>query len=84
MHEFSIAEALKDRVLNHLRPGMKLERVCVRVGALRRIDTDALELAWGVLIAGEEIDGVTLELIETEGDELLLQSLEVQDGSPSY
>ena len=68
----------------HLKPGMKLERVSVRIGALRRIDTDALELAWGVLIAGEEIDGVELKLIETEGDELLLQSLEVQDGSPSH
>jgi len=77
MHEFSIAEALLERVRNHLPENTMLKSASIRTGLLRRIDPDALQMAWQALTQPGVMENSQLILQEVEGDDLILMSLEV-------
>lgn len=62
MHEFSIAEALLERVDEHCPPGAVTRRVAVTAGAMQMIEPAALQTAWAVLTRGTRHDGATLDL----------------------
>ena len=82
MHEFSIAEALLGRVRMHLPKNSRLKSVTVRVGLLRRIDPDAMQMAWQALTREVALERSQLILQEVDGDELVLMSLEVDPITP--
>ncbi len=62
MHEFSIAEALAGQVRRHAPPGRRVRGVEIRVGALRGIEPEALQMGWQAVTAETALEGATLEI----------------------
>ena len=62
VHEFSIAEALATQVLSYAPPGARLRGVEIRVGALRGLDGEAMQMAWEAVTFGTSMAGVVLEI----------------------
>lgn len=60
MHEFSIAEALVAQVLKHAPAGAHVREVEIRVGALRGLEPEALDMSWQAVTLGSAIEGATL------------------------
>jgi hydrogenase nickel incorporation protein HypA/HybF len=59
MHELSIAEAIVGVARRHAA-GRRVVRVEVRVGHLRQVVPDSLQLAFGLLVEGTAMDGAEL------------------------
>jgi hydrogenase nickel incorporation protein HypA/HybF len=64
MHEIGIADAIIEasRTEAGRRPGARLVRVGVRVGALAGVDGEALRFALTALTKGTELDAVGFEI----------------------
>ena len=62
MHEMSIAEALLEQVNEHTPPGAAVEAVHVRIGPLRAVEPDALQLAWQMVTEQTACANATLRL----------------------
>lgn len=62
MHEFSIAEALMAQVVRHVPAGARVKEVAIRVGALRGIEPEALQMSWEAVTHGTAIAGSTLTM----------------------
>jgi hydrogenase nickel incorporation protein HypA/HybF len=62
VHEFSIAEALATQVLAHAPAGARVRGVEIRVGGLRGLEPDALQMAWDSVTFGTAIQGATLAI----------------------
>jgi hydrogenase nickel incorporation protein HypA/HybF len=62
VHEFSIAEALLTQVLRHAPAGSRVREVEVRVGALRGIEPEALQMSWDAVTHDSAIAGCILKL----------------------
>lgn len=60
MHEFSIAEAILTQVRRYTPDDALVRDVSIRVGALRGLEPEALQMSWTAVIAGTSIDGATL------------------------
>jgi hydrogenase nickel incorporation protein HypA/HybF len=60
VHEFSIAEALLGQVLKHAPAGARVSDVEIRVGALRGLEPEALQMSWEAVTFGSAIEGATL------------------------
>jgi hydrogenase nickel incorporation protein HypA/HybF len=66
MHEMSLAQSLLTLVRQELEKhgSPKLAGVTVRRGALANVVPEALDMAFEVLTAGTDLEGVTLEQVE--------------------
>ena len=62
MHEFSLVEALIERIEAHAPPDRAVLRVRVRAGAGRAIEPDLMQWAWRAATEHAALDGATLEL----------------------
>jgi hydrogenase nickel incorporation protein HypA/HybF len=62
VHEFSIAEALATQVLTYAPAEARLRGVEIRVGPLRGLDSEALQMAWEAVTFGTSMAGVVLEV----------------------
>jgi len=64
MHELSIASSILDAVRNELdkRPGARISKVGVRIGALSGVEPDALSFGFGALVQGSDLDPLALEI----------------------
>ncbi len=62
VHEFSIAEALAAQVISYAPAGARLRGVEIRVGALRGLDSEALQMAWEAVTFGTSMAGAVLEV----------------------
>jgi len=62
VHEFSIAEAIASQVLAYAPVGRRLRGVEIRVGALRGLDSEALQMAWEAVTFGTPMAGSALEV----------------------
>jgi hydrogenase nickel incorporation protein HypA/HybF len=62
VHEFSIAEALASQVLRHAPAGALVRGVEIRVGALRGLEPEALQMSWQAVTHGTAIAGSTLSV----------------------
>jgi hydrogenase nickel incorporation protein HypA/HybF len=60
VHEFSIAEALLAQVLKHAPAGACVSDVEIRVGALRGLEPEALQMSWQAVTLGSAIEGALL------------------------
>lgn len=59
MHELSICQAICDTV-DQRAAGRPVRRVDVRIGHLRQVVPDSLQLAWEMLTAGTDLGGCRL------------------------
>ena len=62
VHEFSIAEALLAQVLRHAPTGAQVREVEIRVGALRGIEPEALQMSWEAVTHETAVAGCTLKM----------------------
>lgn len=60
VHESSIAEAILAQVGRHAPEGALVRDVAIRVGALRGLEPEALQMSWTAVIVGTAVDGATL------------------------
>jgi Zn finger protein HypA/HybF involved in hydrogenase expression len=81
MHELSIADAILEKVRAEAvrRPRARLTGVGVRVGALSGVAADALSFGFACLVKGTELDALDLQIESTEGDELDLVYVDVEE-----
>ena len=61
MHELSIADAVVTIARDHAR-GRRVSAVDVKIGRLRQVVPDALELAFELVAAGTEVEGAELRV----------------------
>ena len=66
MHEMSIASDLLHQVLSSLREHevSRVDEVEVKIGVLRQIVPEALELAWRTITEGTPAQGAELKIVE--------------------
>ena len=64
MHELSIASAILDAVRKEAekRPGVHVNKVGVRIGALSGVEPEALSFGFGALVQGTDLDPLALEI----------------------
>jgi hydrogenase nickel incorporation protein HypA/HybF len=62
MHELSIASAILDTVRKEKekRPGVRVSKVGVRIGALSGVEPEALSFGFGALVQGTDLDPLAL------------------------
>ena len=77
MHELGIAIEIAERAVERAGTAT-IRKVVVGIGRLAAVSPDALAFAWDVAIADTTLEGATLEIIETDTDELTLRSLEAE------
>jgi hydrogenase nickel incorporation protein HypA/HybF len=62
VHEFSIAEALAGQVLKYGPAGAHIAGVDIKVGALRGLEPEALQMSWQAVTLGTPLDGAVLTI----------------------
>ncbi len=64
MHELSIASAILDSVRKEAekRPGVRVTKVGVRIGALSGVEPEALSFGFSALVQGSDLDPLALEI----------------------
>jgi len=64
MHELSIASAILDAVRKELesRPGARVRKVGVRIGAVSGVVPDALSFGFECLVRGTDLEPLALEI----------------------
>ena len=62
VHEFSIAAALLGQVHKHAPEGARVREVEIRVGPLRGIGPEALEMSWQAVILDTPMAGCSLNI----------------------
>jgi len=64
MHEMGIANSVLEAVKAEadLRPGMRVAKVCVRVGELAGVDAEALRFCFDALVKETALEPLSLEI----------------------
>ena len=62
MHEFSIAEALAEQVMRHAPAGGRVREVEIRVGALRGLVAEAMNMSWDAVTHDTPLAGSVLRM----------------------
>ena len=78
MHELSIAESIVQAAGAHAG-GRRVRRVQVKVGELARVAPAALAFAFDLAAEGTPLAGAALEVEVTQGSELLVEALELDE-----
>jgi len=76
MHELGIAMEIAEIAVDRAGDA-KLVRVVVEVGANTAVLPDALAFAWEAATIESTLEGCTLDIVTTPGDELRIKELEV-------
>jgi len=79
MHEVSLGEAILDAV-ERRAAGRKVRRVRVRVGTQHGVVGPALDQGFEMVSEGTVAEGAILDVVAVPGDELILESLELDGG----
>ena len=79
MHEVSLGEAILDAV-ERRAAGRKVRRVKVRVGTLHAVVGPALDQGWELVSEGSVAEGSALDVVQVDGEELVLEELEYDGG----
>jgi hydrogenase nickel incorporation protein HypA/HybF len=77
MHEIGLCEGIVDAV-EHRAAGRRVLAVRVRAGADLRVVDGAMDQAFGLVAAGTVAEGARIEVVPVAGDELTLESIEVE------
>jgi hydrogenase nickel incorporation protein HypA/HybF len=79
MHEVSLGEAILDAV-ERRAAGRKVRRVKVRVGTMHAVVGPALDQGWELVSEGSVAEGSALDVVQVDGEELVLEELEYDGG----
>jgi Hydrogenase/urease nickel incorporation, metallochaperone, hypA len=78
LRELSIAQSLADVAERHAT-GRPIRKVEVSVGRSLEVDPDLLRLAFSLIAHGTALDGTELQIVVPDGDELLIDALELEE-----
>lgn len=76
MHELALMDDLVQTVVTELEDARVL-RVRVIVGRMSGVVVDSLRFCFDVCAQGTSLEGATFDVVETNGDELRLEEVEV-------
>lgn len=79
MHEFGLCEGILDAV-ERRAAGRPVAGVRVHVGEALRVAAPALDQAFTLVSEGTVAEGARIEMVEVDGEELLLESITLVDG----
>ena len=81
MHEMGIANCILNTVHKEaaLRPGMRVTRVGLRLGALSGVDTESLRFCFDALVLETELQPLELAIEQSPDDALDLTYLELEE-----
>jgi hydrogenase nickel incorporation protein HypA/HybF len=81
MHEMGIANSILDAVQREasLRPGMRVAKVVVRLGAFAGVDTESLRFCFDALVLDTALAPLELGIEGTKDDALDLAYLEMEE-----
>ena len=79
MHEVSLGEAILDAVQRRAA-GRKVRRVKVRIGTHHGVVGPALDQGFALVSEGTVAEGAALDIEVVPGEELTLESLELDGG----
>ncbi len=82
LRELSIAQSLADVATRHAT-GRPIRKVEVSVGRSLEVDPDLLRLAFSLVANGTALDGTELQIAVPDGDELLIDALELEGRASS-
>jgi hydrogenase nickel incorporation protein HypA/HybF len=74
LHELGLCEGILDAV-ERRAAGREVVGVKVRVGEALRVVEPALEQSFTLVSEGTVAEGARIEMVEVDGDELLLESI---------
>jgi hypothetical protein len=77
LRELSIAQSLADMTTRHAT-GRSVRKLEVSVGRSLEVDPDLLRLAFSLVSNGTALDGIELQIAVPDGDELLIDALELE------
>jgi hydrogenase nickel incorporation protein HypA/HybF len=80
VHELSIALHIAELAVERAGDATPC-RVVVEIGELAAVMPDALRFAWDALTAHSTLEGCTLDIVQTPGNELTIRQLEVSHGA---
>ena len=82
MHEFGIARTILESVLKKAEGhgAKKISRIALKVGQLKMVTPSSLQNAFDLVSSGTAAEGAKLKVEEVAGDELSVQSIEVDTG----
>jgi len=77
MHEYSIVQALYDKVAAHAaaRQATRVHEVRVRIGELSGVDVGLLETAWRTFRVHTICETAPMEVDRVPGDDLVLERI---------
>ena len=78
MHEWGLCEGILDAV-ERRAAGREVVGVKVRIGEALRVAEPALDQAFTLVSEGTVAEGARIEMIEVDGDELMLESITLRD-----
>ena len=81
MHELALTQSLVDLVTDRTA-GRRVVAVHLRVGELSGVVAEAMEFSFDVVTAGGPLEGATLVVERTAGDELDLSHVELLREAP--
>jgi len=76
MHELSVTQSIIE-ICAERAEGAKVTRVTLEIGTLAAIMPDAVRFCFELCADGTALQGATLEIIETAGQELKIRQMEV-------
>lgn len=76
MHELAITESVVECVLERMGE-TRVVRVVLEVGKLSAVVPDALRFCFDLSAHGTTLEGATLDIVRTAGDELRVREVEV-------
>jgi hydrogenase nickel incorporation protein HypA/HybF len=78
VHELALTEAVVETIVERLGAA-RVVRVRIDVGALAAVVPEAMRFAFEVVARGTTLEGAVLEIEESEGAEMRIREVEVQD-----
>jgi hydrogenase nickel incorporation protein HypA/HybF len=76
MHEVALVDAIVRVVAKEIGEA-RVHRVQLRVGTRAAVSLDALRFCFFVCVRGTALDGASLQIVETDTDELLVEEVEL-------
>ncbi len=80
MHELGLTRNIVSIVAEHAG-AQRVRRVRLAIGALACVERESLTFCFGIVAEGTVLDGAELEIIEAEGDTLVIKEYELEEAA---
>jgi hydrogenase nickel incorporation protein HypA/HybF len=78
VHELSITRNVV-AIVSERATGQRVTRVRLEIGRLSAVVPDSIRFCFDICAQGTPLEGATLEIVESAGQELLIKEMEVEE-----